>query len=77
VTPREVCAARGQAGLVSDLAASGPIVFEVEIEPATEPIHGFVRSEGKEVSFDGWVGLAAAIETLVHRPDNSNAKGRP
>ena len=77
VTPREVSPAAGQSELVSDVAANDSIVFEVEIEPATEPIHGFVRSAGQEVGFDGWVGLAAAIETLVHGPENANAKGRP
>ena len=56
--------------------SSDTISFEVEIEATTVPIHGFVRSDGVDIGFDGWVGLAAAIETIVDRPENGNEKGR-
>ena len=55
---------------------SGSVVFEVEIERGAEPIHGYVRAAGLEMGFDGWVGLAAAIESIVDRPGNGNEKGR-
>ena len=74
--PRELRVGAGQAPRIANPGTTDSITFEVEIEPAAEPIRGFVRGHGVEIGFDGWVGLAAAIETIVDRPENGNEKGR-
>ena len=49
----------------SPTANSGRIVFEVEVEPDTDPITGLLRAGGQEVGFVGWVALAGALERVL------------
>ncbi len=41
------------------------IVFQVEVEPDVEPISGLIRAGEREVKFEGWVGLAGALEQAI------------
>jgi hypothetical protein len=41
------------------------IVFEVEVEAGAEPIRGLIRLAERELPFEGWVGLAGALEQIL------------
>jgi hypothetical protein len=41
------------------------IVFQVEVEPDTDPITGLLRTGSQEVGFVGWVALAGALERIL------------
>ena len=41
------------------------IVFQVEVEPDTDPITGLLRAGSQEVGFVGWVALAGALERIL------------
>lgn len=41
------------------------ITFEVEVDPAADPISGLLRLDDRELQFAGWVGLAGALEQIL------------
>jgi hypothetical protein len=41
------------------------ITFQVEVDPAADPISGAIRSGEQELEFVGWVGLAGALERIL------------
>jgi hypothetical protein len=55
------------------------VQFTVAIDPVSEPIAGAIRDgQGQSVEFSGWLGFAAALESLLTTlRQASNAADRP
>ena len=52
----------------------------MEVDRDAEPISGVLRRDGTELTFDGWVGLAGALERILEAPaqssdDNTTPRG--
>jgi hypothetical protein len=50
------------------------ITFQVEIDPAADPINGSIRSGEQSLEFVGWVGLAGALERILEEASTSEKK---
>jgi len=48
------------------------IVFQVEVEPGTDPIKGLLRSGERELGFTGWVSLASALERVIEASESGS-----
>jgi hypothetical protein len=47
------------------------VVFEMEVLRDAEPISGVLRMADTELPFDGWVGLAGALERILDNQEDS------
>jgi hypothetical protein len=53
-----------------------PLVLVLQLDPAAEPISGYVHELSGEVrAFDGWIELTAEIERARARAETSEADG--
>jgi hypothetical protein len=52
------------------------VVFQMEVDRDAEPISGVLRRDGSEFSFDGWLGLAGALERILEAPGHDLAEGQ-
>jgi hypothetical protein len=55
-------------------SSSDRIVFQMEVDPKTEPISGSLRRGEHEHSFVGWVALAGALERILKNEETNDRK---